>query len=210
MRKKKVIMDYSGINDHEFNTLIGKVVDCLEGHHLLTDLPISLEEINMQVEDFKIKWQKASRGGSILERSEKNDSKQILVKTLRSLSFYVNTVAEGSRSILLSSGLVLERDSRTPEVPGVLLQVALIDGKQQNQLQVKFKSQPYALIYEYEITSQLDGFEQPLWQESFQTSTSYGNVFSPTTAGVTYYMRVRARNKHGIGDWSEVVRLMAR
>lgn len=64
-------MDYSGINDHEFNTLIGKVVDCLEGHHLLTDLPISLEEIKMQMQDFKIKWQKASRGGSILERSEK-------------------------------------------------------------------------------------------------------------------------------------------
>lgn len=210
MRKKKVILDYSGINDHEFNTMVGKVLDCLDGHAILIDLPIPLADLKTQAEDFKFKWQKASRGGSMLEIEEKNDSKKLLVLSLRSIAFYVNTVADGSRSILLSSGLILELDPRAAEVPGIVLGVELMDGKQRNQLQVRFKPLREAILYEYQVTSELDGFDQPLWGETFQASSSYGNVFSPVKPGYTYYLRLRARNRRGIGDWCEAVRLTAR
>ncbi|MEN5055745.1 hypothetical protein [Sphingobacterium kitahiroshimense] len=210
MRKKKVILDYSGISDHEFNTMIGKVLDCLDGHTLLTDLPIPLADVKTQAEDFKLKWQKASRGGSLLEIEEKNESKKALVQSLRSIAFYVNTVADGSRSILLSSGLILELDPRNVEVPAVVKEVALLDGKQRDQLQVRFKPLKEAILYEYQVSNELDQFEQPIWGETFQASSSYGNVFSPTKPGYVYYLRVRARNRRGIGDWCDVVSLTAR
>lgn len=210
MRKKKVILDYSGITDHEFNTMIGKVLDCLDGHLVLTDLPIPVTDLKMQVDDFKMKWQKASRGGSILEIEEKNESKKVLVQSLRRIAFYVNTVANGSRSILLSSGLILELDPRNVEVPDVVKEVALLDGKQRNQLQIKFKPLKEALLYEYQVTNTLDQFDQPVWGETFQASSSYGNVFSPSVPGYVYYLRIRARNRRGIGDWCDVVNITAR
>lgn len=210
MRKKKVILDYSGINDHEFNTMIGKVIDCLDNHAILTDLPIPIVDLKNQADDFKVKWQKASRGGSILEIEEKNDSKKLLVLSLRSIAFYVNTVADGSRSILLSSGLILELDPKAAEVPGLVLGVELMDGKQRNQLQIRFKPLREAILYEYQVTGELDGSDQPVWGETFQTSSSYGNVFSPVRTGYTYYLRMRARNRRGIGDWCDAVSLTAR
>lgn len=210
MRKRKLILDYSKINDDEFNTLVGKVLDCLDGHALLTDLPIPLVDLRTQADDYKAKWQKASRGGSLLEIEEKNDSKRVLIKSFRSIAFYVNTVADGSRSILLSSGLILELDPRSVDVPAVVKEVVLLDGKQRNQLQIRFKPLKDALLYEYQVSRELDGQDQPVWGETFQTSSSFGNVFSPVRAGYTYYLRLRARNRRGIGDWCEVVSLTAR
>ena len=210
MRKKKVILDYSLVSDDEFNTMVGKVLDCLDGHAILVDLPISLVELKAQADDYTAKWQKASRGGSVLEIAEKNDSKRAVSQQLRSIAFYVNTVADGSRSILLSSGLILESDRKSSQIPGVVQEVALLDGRQRNQLQVKFRSLKDALLYEYQVTSNMDAFDQPEWGDTLQTSTSYANIFSPVQPGFTYYLRVRARNKRGIGDWSDAVSLTAR
>ncbi|MDH5828731.1 fibronectin type III domain-containing protein [Sphingobacterium faecium] len=210
MRKKKVISDYTIVSDHEFNTMVGKVLDCLDGHIILVDLPITLVELKAQADDFKAKWQRASRGGSVLEIAEKNDSKKKLAASLKSIAFYVNTVADGSRSILLSSGLMLENDHKPSEVPGLVQEVALMDGKQRNQMGIKFKPLKEAIVYEYQIASTLDAFDQPVWGENFQTSTSYSNIFSPVQPGFTYYLRVRARNRRGIGDWSDAVSLTAR
>lgn len=210
MRKKKVILDYSMVSDDEFNTMVGKVLDCLDGHTILVDLPVTLVDLKAQADDYKVKWQKASRGGSVLEIAEKNDSKKVVAQQLRSIAFYVNTVADGSRSILLSSGLILESDPKSAQIPGVVQEVALLDGKQRNQLQVKFRSLKNALLYEYQVTSNVDEFEQPIWGDTLQTSTSYANIYSPVKPGFTYHMRVRARNKRGIGDWCDAVSLTAR
>ncbi|AIM37110.1 hypothetical protein KO02_10725 [Sphingobacterium sp. ML3W] len=210
MRKKKVILDYSLVSDDEFNTMVGKVMDCLEGHAILVDLPVSLVELKAQADDYKAKWQKASRGGSVLEIAEKNDSKKAVSRQLKNIAFYVNTVADGSRSILLSSGLILESDPKSSQIPGMVQEVVLVDGKQRNQLQVKFKPLREAILYEYQIAGTLDAFDQPVWGEMLQTSTSYANIFSPVQPGFTYYLRVRARNKRGIGDWCDAVSLTAR
>jgi len=56
MRKKKVVLDYTGVNDDEFNTLISKVIDCLTGHTVLTTLPVTLADLKTQADDFATKW----------------------------------------------------------------------------------------------------------------------------------------------------------
>jgi len=210
MRKKKVVLDYTGVNDDEFNTLIGKVIDCLTGHAVLTTLPVSLADLKTQADDFATKWQRASRGGSVLESAEKNDAKRILAASLKDIAFYVNKVADGSRSILLSSGLILEADPKSVGTPEVMIEASLVDGRQRNQLGIKFKPLRSAIMYEYQVTNAADADGEPLWGDSFETSTSYGNVFSPVSPGQIYYMRIRGRNKKGAGDWSTVSSLLAR
>lgn len=210
MRTKRVLLDYSGFKDDELNTLAGKVQDCLTGHSSFTELPIELTDLNTQMVDFREKWQVASRGGSLLQIAEKNDAKSLLAATLKDIAFYVNKVAAGSRSMLLSSGLQLEADPKENPVPDKIAGAILADGKQQNQMNVGFKPQKIALIYEYEIADSVDENGVPIWKETFQTGSSRNNVYAPTVSGEIYYLRVRARNKKGIGDWSDIYSLRAR
>ena len=210
MRKKKVVLDYSGLKDDELNTLAGKVLDCLNAHVTFTDPPVELADLEAQVKDFRNKWQKASRGGSLLEIAEKNDAKELIALSLKDIAFYVNKLSKGSRSLLLSSGLILEADQRPNEVPDRMTGGELSDGKQIGQLQVKFKPQKGALIYEYEIADSLDADGQPDWKENFQTGTSQGNIYAVAKPNCMYYLRIRARNKKGIGDWSDVASLKTR
>lgn len=210
MRKKKVVLDYSGLKDDELNTLTGKVLDCLNGHSTFTDPPVELTDLETQITDFRGKWQKASRGGSLLEIAEKNDAKDMVAKSLRDIAFYVNKLSDGSRSLLLSSGLILEADQKPSEVPGPVTGQELRDGKQNGQLQVKFKPLKRVSLYEYEIADSLDTDGLPLWKENFQTGSSQGNIYSNALPNTVYYLRVRARNKKGIGDWSDVASLKTR
>ena len=211
MRTKRVLLDYSELYDHELNTLAGRVLDCLEGHPVLTEPPVTIEILAEQTADFRTKWQIASNGGSTLQSAEKNDAKAVLARSLKDIAFYVNKVAAGSRSVLLSSGLLLEADPKPTQVPEQVTGAYITDGKQKDQLLFGFQSlRGKALFYEYQFADELDGDGTPDWQATLQTSDSRGNVFAPTTPGRTYYARVRARNKKGIGDWSETVSLVAR
>lgn len=210
MRKKKVVLDYSGLKDDELNTLTGKVLDCLNGHATFTDPPVELTDLEAQITDFRSKWQKASRGGSVLEIAEKNDAKSLVAKTLKEIAFYVNKLSDGSRSLLLSSGLILEADQKPSEVPGRMTGEEMVDGKQDGQLQVKFKPLKGGPIYEYEIADSVDANGLPVWKENFQTGSSQGNVYSNALPNTVYYLRVRARNKKGIGDWSAVASFKTR
>lgn len=210
MRKKKVVLDYSGLKDDEFSTLIGKVVDCLEGHTLFTELPVAIADLKTGAELYKSRWQKASRGGSLVEIAQKNDSKKEVCDMLRKIAFYVNQVSDGTRSALLSSGLILEVDPVSTPLPAKVLNAALMDGLQQDQLKVAFDKVPNALLYEYQVADADDEQGNPVWKDSYRTGSTRGNVFAPVVRDVTYKLRVRAVNKKGAGDWSEVVSLRAR
>lgn len=210
MRTKRVLLDYSNLKDDELTTLAGKVVDCLDGHPTFTALPVPLEELQAQVTDYTRRWQKATNGGSLLEISEKNDARDRLLQSFKEIAFYVNRTAAGSRSLLLSSGLLLEADPKPSQVPGKVTGTALADGRQQNQMNVLFNRMKSAVLYEYEIAEEVGPDNQPIWKYNFQTSSSRGNVFAPTVPDRVYYLRVRARNKKGIGDWSDTASLRAR
>lgn len=210
MRTKKVLLDYSGFKDDELNTLTGKVLACLNSHVTFTDLPVDLAVLKTQTSDFSAKWQIASRGGSRLEIAEKNDAKQVLANSLREIAFYVNKLAKGSYALLLSSGLQIEADTQLTRTPDQVVGVLLKDGRHKGQLDVVFAPLKGSYLYEYEIAEELDEQRQPIWKYSFQTGNSKFNVFAPTLPDVTYYLRVRARNKRGIGDWSDVASLRAR
>jgi len=65
--------------------------------------------------------------------------------------------------------------------------------------------------YEYAVASERDEQGEIKWpEELMRTSNSRGNIIAPVTMGTLYYVRVRARNRRGAGDWSEAVTLMAR
>ncbi len=129
---------------------------------------------------------------------------------MKQMAFYVNVTANGDANALASSGFVLAAPAKTLLVPDVLLWVSLTDGRQKGKLRLDFEAIKGAWEYEYQISSELDSAGQVIWGEIKTTRISRGNVIAPVTAGVTYWVRVRARNGEGVADWSHTVSLLAR
>lgn len=210
MRKKKVKTNYDNLRLDELHTLSGTILDCMRDSEVFTDLPFEIEELEAIVQDFQVKWQTAKNGGSKWDKAIKDEAKVLLRETLSKLGHYVNQTAKGNLPILLSSGLLLEADSKPLSPPDIPQLVALTDGIQSGQINIRFKPVKKCWMYEYQYAEALDEGGEPLWGEVLVTRNSKNNVIAPTVRGNFYYARVRSRNGVGVSEWSIVVSLLAR
>src|SRR5699024_803760 len=122
MRIEKVITNYSNLTDYELATLGGRVVQAMQSPQaadFYANPQPETEELESLVEDYVRKHEIASRRGSALEISLKNESRQALLTALRTLGNYVNEKARGQLSYLLSSGLHLYASQGRNTIPGV-------------------------------------------------------------------------------------------
>jgi len=213
MRKDKVISNYGEWSDFELSTLAGRVVVAMNDSSAQTHFPSpdpELEVLEGLASDFIAKHEVASQRGSALQISQKNESRAALLAGLRRLAHYVNGIAEGRTSLLLSTGLVLVSAAKRLVAPGVTERIRLRDGALRGQMRLDFQAVKGAWEYEVNVGESVLGDPDMEWTRTFGTTSSRGNILTDLTAGVIYHVRVRARNGRGIGDWSEPVSLLAR
>ena len=202
MRKEKVISNYVRLSDNELAILSGKAVGALDGNTNFPNLNPDLTVLEGLSEDFRTKHEIASRGGSVLEVSLKNESREALLGGLRILSHHVNTVANGSLAQLNSTGLILAKQPSKVEVPGISDRVLLRDAHLKGQVRLDFT--PVRNAWEYEIALGENGNgDTILWEEEYKSTSSQGIVLAPLVSGSEVHVRVRARNGRGTGDWSD-------
>jgi len=170
----------------------------------------TLEEVQTAVADYQEKLAKASQKGSPLDISIKNESKQALAKILKNLALYVNSVGEDSLSVLLSSGFPLAAQPIKGLVPEIPTQLRMKDGSLSGQIRFDFDKVDRAVLYEYCYASIRDAGGDLVWSERQVTSSSINNILTPVEPGITYYLRLRAVNRNGVGDWCDPVSLIAR
>ena len=125
---------------------------------------------------------------------------------LRQLAYYVNGVAEGHLSTLLSSGFPTNSMTGSAQVPLKVEAVRLTDGRQSGQVRLDFGKQRHVLLYEYQYRM----VEEEEWSERYTTSSSRGNIIAPLTVAQRYEARVRAINTQGVGDWSDNANILER
>ncbi|SEN82218.1 hypothetical protein SAMN05216436_12288 [bacterium A37T11] len=210
MRTNKVISNYDKLTDDELAMLASGVEDALTGNASFPEPNPTLPEFTTAATDYRAKLAVASRKGSALEVSLKNEARKVLLNLLRRLAFYVNEIGQGNAPVLYSSGMRLNSQPREMLVPGVPDGVKLRDGRQSGQIRLDFNPLKEAWEYEYAISSELDENKDPIWGNPLNTTSSRANILAPVTPGVLYRIRVRARNGRGLGDWSEAVTLIAR
>lgn len=210
MRKERVLLSYSHLTDYELSTLAGRVLAAVTDNDNFPDPMPSLAEFEPLVNTYRARHEVASRRGSALEISEKNDSRRLLLLGLKQLAFHVNMVADGSLPILVSSGLILASQPTEIFVPDVPRLLRLRDGRVSGQIRLDFQPVKDAWEYLYTVSDTVDEQGNIVWSEPVITTRSRLNFIDPVEPGTTYYARVRARNSKGIGDWSETVSLIAR
>ncbi|SEM43436.1 hypothetical protein SAMN05216436_104194 [bacterium A37T11] len=211
MNKRTARSGFKHLKDQELLTFGGTVLTAVTGNPYFTTPNPGLTVLETALEDFRDKMEVANRKGSPLDISLKNDSRDVLIEVLKQLAFYVNTVANGSLSVILSSGfrvMALPTRSMPPEKP---TRVRLTDWLQSGQARLDFDPVKEAWMYEYQFTDALDETALPYWpQESLTTTRSNTNVLAPLTVGNRYFVRVRARNGMGMSDWTTAESIIAR
>src|SRR5690606_21472358 len=107
MRKEKVITFYGNIGIHELSTLAGRVLKAMQEPATIAAFPTpnpDLEELEGLVTDYIVKHEISSKGGSTLQNTERDESRDVLLAGLRRLAHYVNEAADGQLSLLLRTG----------------------------------------------------------------------------------------------------------
>ncbi|MDR2273516.1 MAG: fibronectin type III domain-containing protein [Sphingobacterium sp.] len=212
MRKEKVISSYAGLSDYELSTLAGRILKAMKEPSTQANFPKPNPEITVLeplVNDYITKHEIASRRGSALEISQKNESREALLNALRTLAHYVNEIANGQLSLLLSTGMMLAIQPGTVQAPTTVEQVQLRDGRISGQLRLDFKA--VKGVWEYEVAlGIMEANGEINWDRTVLTTSSRSNVLTEIEPGIRYAVRVRARNGKGTSDWCEPVTLIAR
>ncbi len=211
MRKRTARSGFKHIKDNDLLSLGGTVHDAMDGNANFPTPEPTLEDVQDALDDYRAKLQAAQRKGSPLDMSLKNDSREVLVGLLKRLAFYVNTVADGSLSLILSSGFPVVALPTPAQPPAMPLRIRLRDHLQSGQIRLDFDPAPGAWLYEYQYSDQVDGMGGIEWPLGVQT-TSRGNtnILAPVTPGTKYFVRVRARNAQGESDWTTPESIFAR
>jgi hypothetical protein len=210
---KRIPIALSGFkrfSDEHFSTLASTIYNAMESNpHFDTPAP-ELADVKTVIDAYDEKLAMARRKGSPYDTAVKNEVRLELEKILAELAFYVNKEAEGNLPILLSSGFQISGDPRTQHIPIRVEGVKLSDGRQSGQLVLRFEIQENIRLYEYCYAFERDEEREHIWSEIFKTSSSNGNLIATAIPGMYYYVRVRAINTQGVGEWSEPVSMMAR
>jgi hypothetical protein len=213
MRKEKVISNYGLWSDYELSTLAGRVLKAMQEANTTANFPTpnpGLDVLETLVNTYIAHHEIASRRGSALEISQKNESREALLVGLRNLAHYVNEIANGQLSMLLSTGLVLVAQPSSSQLPLVPQRLRLRDGRISGMVHIDMAPVKGAWDYEIAIGDSVNEQGEIQWNQTLMTTSSRGNFVMDLTPGTQYYVRVRARNGKGTGDWSEPVSLIAR
>ncbi|WP_243349413.1 fibronectin type III domain-containing protein [Parabacteroides sp. FAFU027] len=188
MSRPKILNNLEKLNDSALSTMAQHIINSLTGNSYFPALTPSLDEVTTVKKEFDDSLIAAQTGDRV-KIAIKNEKRTNLIDILHRLARCVEMVANGNRSILLSSGFEVskERSSTTElEIPENL---KIMDGNASGEIYVCCDSVQGARSYVFEYT--LD----PLANESSwtsQTTTKSEFIIKGLIPGKKYWVRVIA------------------
>lgn len=210
MKPLKVKIYYADLREHELVTQAGKALQFMTANTNFPNPVPDLADFESAYTDYKTKLEKANNGGSRLDFRQKKEARIVLLDIMRDLSTHVNLVAKGLGSALESSGFRMGNMDRNVGIPSIPARGRIIDGDNSGTMKWAVDAVPDTWEYEYCLGTRAAEVSPILWGEVQKATQSYGNALTGLTPGVTYYLRVRARNGKGDSDWCEPFSRMAR
>lgn len=204
----KALINFSRMKDDELVVLTNTIITAMANNVNFTAPVPSLTDVQVLLDDFSTKLMASRKRGSPEDTALKNESRIPLCAELQKLGYYVNSIAQGQLSTLLSSGFPTNGPQISSLVPLRVEHVVLRDGRQSGQVRLDFAKQKNIRIYEYSYR-RLGAPDQD-WSDRLTTTSSQGNIIAPLVVGAEYEVQVRAVNTQGSGDWSVSGRILVR
>jgi len=208
MRRPKLITNYGYLRDGDLAVLATRTLDALSTNTHFPPLDPPFAEYEPVARAYLNKQGITAAGGNLRETKEKDEARAALVTMMRRVTTYINNFTDLA-SVQLSSGFYPAATPRSTGVPLPCEWTRIRTSRRPGEILLDFPAIREAYEYEKQIADTLDETGQPLWQSAGSTSRSRGNFYAPVQDGVTYYFRVRARNKNGVSAWSPVSSMRA-
>lgn len=174
------------------------------------DHPIpSLAEVEAVYADYRQAVLEASGGGRFYT-ARKREQKRLLADILQQLAFYVNSVCNGDLPKLHASGFPVLSKRRKGHPPHTPAHPFLRDGRVSGEVAFGFGPVGRDMMYDYQFACEIKPDGTPHWDREGTTSRSFKAYASGFTPATWVYFRVRARNKHGVSEWTAPVMWMVR
>jgi len=208
-----------GFGQHRDSVLLVEadiVLTAMEGNPHFPDPTPSLSELESAYNEYLMNLVRVNWTRGRVDRELKRESKARLATLLGELAAHVNFVAKGKLSILYTSGFPVFTGRKKGMVPGVPTGGRLSDGRLLDEIRFDFNPLGRDLTYEcrYAVWTSYDEVEphspKLQWENSLFTTRSRNNVIKGMPSRSTVFIKVRAINSHGTGDWSDIVSLRIR
>lgn len=218
-----VIMSYiralSGFGHHKDNNILVEadvILSSMRENSNFPDPVPSLSEIESAYNEYITCLARVSWTHGRIDRELKRESKVKLAKLLGELAAYVNYVAKGNLSVRYTSGFPVFTGRKKGTAPEVATGCQLSEGPVSGELRFDFYSLGRDMTYEYTYaiwtSSEEVRPESPelQWEKSLFTTRSRNNLIKGLPSRSIVFGKVRAINRHGVGDWSNIVRSIVR
>ena len=209
----------AGFGHHKDNKILVEadvILTSMSGNPKFPDPVPPLSEVESAYNEYVACLVRANWTHCRIDRALKRESKARLANLLGGLAAYVNYVAKGELSVLYTSGFPVFTGRKKGVGPEVPTGARLSDGRVSDELRFDFNPLGRDMTYEYTYAIWISDEEvQPespelQWEKSLFTTRSRNNVIKGVPSRSTVYAKVRAINRHGVGDWSTAVSLRVR
>ncbi|MFT3844078.1 MAG: fibronectin type III domain-containing protein [Lacibacter sp.] len=189
---EKVLLNFDRLGDGNLESKTHTILSNMSGNpYFPTPVP-ALTDVTTAATDYSSALIDA-KSGSRTAIANKNNMREALTVLLRSLANYVNFVADGDATKLLSSGFDVSKET----VPSVITKpenLQVMNGANSGELEVMVNRVKGATAYLHEYTTD-DTAQTVNWVSV--ASTSRRVVFSNLLPGSKYYCRVGAVGPKG-------------
>jgi hypothetical protein len=193
MKKKPLLLNFKPYSDANLETLASLIVSSMTGNENFPDAHDAVHQLQQVTDQF---WKAVADAGTrdLVKTSIKNDIKAVLVKQMRALGEYVISKANGSETVLLSSGFPLS----TNNGPGKLQRptgFTVLPGKN-GEIILKIKRVTGVKAYVYQYTS-VDPYasSESKWQTVYETRSK--TTIKDLPLGVQFWFRIGAIGRGG-------------
>ena len=212
----RALAGFGNRKDNSVLIEVDVILSAMTGNPNFPDPVPSLTDVEMVYNDFVKYLVCAASSNGRIDKALKRERKAQLAQLMGELAGYVNYKAKGELSILYSSGFRVFKERKKGTAPGIPTGCRLSDGRVTGETRLDFQSLGRDMTYEYTyaIWTSMEEVQPDSpkldWEESRFTTRSRNNVIKALPSRSIVFAKVRAINRHGVGDWSAVVSLIVR
>jgi hypothetical protein len=203
-KKLKPLEDYGGLPDKDLVARFTSVYNGMNGNANFPNPPVDPKDLKAGIDTFDALIAE-SLDGSKKVMAQKRKQREALITIVRHIGRYVEVTSKNDMAIFVTSGLQPASQTRTLKAP-LSKNIRWIDrGTKSGEVLVQLKRNPNAISLDLRYAPVVNGATPTTWTEELVTNVKRPVVLSGLTPGTDYAFQVRAMEKTGRKDWSDLV-----
>lgn len=184
----RILNSFDRLSESELSTKTQRITNSMNGNPNFTDPIPTIEEVTTKGDNFDSSLI-AARSGDRTKIAIKNEKRLELIDTIHRLARYVEMVANGNRSILMSSGFDVTKERSSSVELEQPKNVKLSDGNNSGELYVSCDGVQGAKSYMFQNTTD-PLVNDNVWTSEVSTKSEY--TFKGLGSGKKYWCRIIA------------------